>query len=121
VGQPAHRYCATCGGEKLEICRQCRQPSYCDACGYCNRHGEPRQRQVATRQWIVRARWLLRKRGTWTPWAEARITARGPLGAVTKGYHQLRTHKPQRRHVVQHELQVLPIPTSRTNGLGRGA
>ena len=114
MGQPTHTYCATCGAQNLETCRQCRQPRYCDACGLCNRCGEPRKRAVATRQWIVRARWLLRRKGVWTPWAESRVNARGPLGALTKGHQQLRQDKPARVQVLQHDLQVLPI------GRGKG-
>jgi hypothetical protein len=113
--RPAHNYCATCGSRQLETCRQCQRRTFCDACGMCNRHGEPRRRTPPTRQWVVRARWLLRRRGTWTPWAETRIAAHGPLGAITKGYRQLRTeHKPPRLQVVQHEVQVLPVVGSRS-------
>ena len=68
---------------------------------------------MATRQWIVRARWLLRNKGTWTPWAETRVNARGPLGALTKGYQQLRKHKPARVQVLQYDVQVLPISGGR--------
>ena len=62
-----HKFCTTCGEVTLETCRQCGHRTYCDACGYGNRHGEPKVRPVATRQWIVRARWLLRRHGMWTP------------------------------------------------------
>ena len=110
MGKLQHKFCSTCGEQSLEICRQCRQPTYCDTCGVCLRHGVPKVRQPASRQWIVRARRLLRRRGTWTPWCESRTTAHGPLGALTKGYQQLRQqHKPARVHVVQHDVQVLPI------------
>lgn len=109
MAKPQHKFCSTCGAQSLEICRQCRQPTYCDACGVCLRHGEPKVRQPATRQWIVRARWLLRKRGIWTPWATIRVTARGPLGALTHGYTDLRQHRPKRLHIVQTDLQVLPV------------
>jgi hypothetical protein len=93
----------------LEICRQCRQPTYCDRCGVCLRHGEPKVRCLPTRQWVVRARWLLRRKGTWTPWATTRVTAHGPLGALTPGYADLKAHRPRRVHVLQTDLEVLPV------------
>ena len=107
--RPPHNYCATCGSKKLDECRQCRQPTFCDACGTCNRHGEPRKRTPPTRQWIVKARWLLRRRGAWTNWATTRVTARGPLGALTHGYRELKAHRPKRQHIVQTDLQLVPV------------
>ena len=93
----------------MEICRQCRQPSYCDHCGLCIRHGEPRKREVATRQWVVRVRWLVKRRGQWTAWVTCRVTARGPLGAMTHGHNALKTHRPKRLHIVQTSVELLPM------------
>jgi hypothetical protein len=109
--QPTHKLCSTCGSLALETCRQCGRKTFCDSCGLCIHHGEPRQRTAPTRQWIVRVRWLLRRRGAWTPWASTRVTARGPLGALTRGHRALRAHRPKRRHVVQTAIELVPVPT----------
>ena len=109
MGKLQHQFCTSCGEQSLENCRQCHRRTYCDGCGVCLRHGEPRAREAPTRQWIVKVRWLLRKRGAWTPWAVTRVTARGPLGALTRGYRELRQHRPRRVHVLQTDAQVLPV------------
>ena len=32
-----------------------------------------------------------------------------PLGALTHGHYDLKAHRPKRVHIVQTELQVLPV------------
>ncbi len=58
-------------------------------------------------------RWLQARNGQWTRWAETRVLAHGPLGALTHGHHALKAHRPNRRHIVQIDLQVLPVPTAK--------
>jgi hypothetical protein len=94
----------------LETCRQCRQPTYCDTCGTCVRHGVPKVRRAPTRQWLVSAKWLLKMNGRWTPWAVAKVTARGPLGALNLAYYDLRKERPKRVHIIRTDYQVVPVP-----------
>jgi len=107
------KFCRECGQATMETCKQCGHTTYCDRCGLCNLHGEPRVKIEPTRRWLVEVTFTPKK-GSYQTKGSTIVKANGQVGALAKGFSEVKKEKVKpRTHITSFTVVVTPIPTPR--------
>jgi hypothetical protein len=102
-------HCHTCGGGGLEPCRQCGHTTFCDACGRCNIHGEPKAKRLPTREFLVACEFMPKK-GSYAFKGEKVVKAFSLNGAIRKGVYELKKeHVPPRKQLNGVVVRCVPM------------
>lgn len=105
-----HAHCVNCGGAVLEACRQCANITFCDGCGTCNIHGEPKVRKEATREFMVQCEFMPKK-GSYSFRGEKVVKAFSLNGAIRKGVYELKKENVPARKQLK-GVKVVCVPMS---------
>lgn len=109
-----HVHCVNCGGDTLETCRQCGHTTFCDGCGKCNIHGEPKVRKEPTREFLVQAEFMPKK-GSYSFNGQKVVKAFSLNGAVRKGLYELKKEKVPARKQLK-GVKVVCVPMEKKGG-----
>lgn len=114
------QFCVHCGftneNSSLDLCPQCSHHTKCANCGLCNIHKDITRtgpRPEPTCEWLVQATFYLAAKQR-TSKGEVRVRANGHVGALTKGFRELKRQlvKPRAR-VSSYQIQVTRIGASK--------
>jgi hypothetical protein len=104
-----HAHCVKCGGSVLETCRQCGHTTFCDVCGSCNIHGEPKVKKEPTREFHCSVEFIPKK-GSYSFKGEKVVKAFSLNGALRKGVYELKKQLvPKGRQLAGIKSLVIPM------------